>query len=154
MTALPAFKDSEALDPRDEYLALVAEKERRDRLRKFDLFVPYPKQAEWLNYNIPIKSIFGGNRVGKTMTASYEMTCDRTGIYPEWWTGKRFFAPIEAWSVAVTTESSRDIIQKELYGDIRIAPKTGMIPKDLIVDVSMRQGVSDTIDTLWVRHVR
>ncbi len=153
MTALPAFKDSEALDPRDEYLALVAEKERRDRLRKFDLFVPYPKQAEWLNYNIPIKSIFGGNRVGKTMTASFEMTCHLTGIYPEWWTGKRFFAPIEAWSVAVTTESSRDIIQKELYGDIRIAPKTGMIPKDLIVDVSMRQGVSDTIDTLWVRHV-
>lgn len=149
----PAFRDAAAADPREEYLALVAEKERRAKLRKFELYSPYPKQAIWLGWNVPIKTIFGGNRIGKTYSAAYELVCHLTGVYPSWWTGKRFFGAIEAWSVAVTAESSRDIIQKELFGDLRTAPKTGMIPADLIVDWSMRQGVSDTIDQIWVRHV-
>ncbi len=153
MSPTPSFRDPAVMDPRDEFLALVAEKERRDRMRRFQLYEPYPKQAEWLGWSIPIKTIFGGNRVGKTLTAAFEMVCHLTGIYPEWWTGKRFYGPIEAWCVAVTAESSRDIIQKELLGDIKTAFGTGMIPKDLIVDHSMRQGVSDTVDTIWVRHV-
>jgi phage terminase large subunit-like protein len=147
------FQDQKTRDPADEYLALVAEKQRRDKIRRFELYTPYPKQAVWLNWNVPIKAIFGGNRIGKTYTAAYEMVCHLTGVYPVWWTGKRFFTAIEAWTVAVTAESSRDIIQKELFGDVRTAPKTGMIPSDLIVDWSMRQGVSDTIDQIWVRHV-
>lgn len=153
MSQGPGFRDPAVQDPREEFLTLLAEKERRDKLRKFELYTPYPKQAEWLNWNVQIKTIFGGNRIGKTYTAAYEMTCHLTGIYPPWWTGKRFFTAIEAWAVAVTAESARDIIQKELFGDIRTAPKTGMIPADMIVDWSMRQGVSDTIDQIWVRHV-
>ena len=147
------YLDQTAKDPRDEFLALVAEKARRDKFKKYELYSPYPKQAEWLGWAVPIKAIFGGNRIGKTYTAAYEMVCHLTGLYPIWWTGKRFFHAIEAWSVAVTAESSREIIQKELLGDIKSAFGTGMIPKDLIVDYSMRQGVSDTVDTIWVRHV-
>jgi len=152
-TPKASFRDQTTVDPRDEYLALVAEKARREELRRFELYEPYPKQAGWLNWKVPIKTIFGGNRIGKTYTAAYEMTCHRTGQYPAWWQGKRFYSAIEAWSVAVTAESSREIIQKELLGDIKTAFGSGMIPKDLIVDHSMRQGVADTVDTIWVRHV-
>ena len=147
------FRNTEAQDPADEYLALVAEKERRDTLRKFELYTPYPKQLDWLNWALPIKVIFGGNRVGKTLTASYEMTCHLTGIYPPWWTGKRFFRPIKAWCVAVIYKQLREVMQVELLGDIRSAFGSGMIPKSLIVDHTMAQGMSGTVDTIWVRHV-
>lgn len=147
------FQETATVDPRDEYLALVAEKERRNSFKRWELYQPYPKQAEWLNWNVPIKTIFGGNRIGKTYTASYEMVCHLTGVYPVWWTGKRFFRPIKAWCVAVTYKQLREVMQVELLGDLKSAYGTGMIPKDLIVDKSMAQGVSDTIDTIWVRHV-
>lgn len=153
MSPMPNFQNAAAVDPRDEYLALVAEKERRDSFKKFELYTPYPKQAEWLNWNIPIKVMFGGNKVGKTYTAAYEMTCHLTGVYPAWWTGKRFFRPIKAWCVAVNYKQLREVMQIELMGDIKVALGTGMIPKDLIVDWSMAQGIPDTVDTIWVRHV-
>jgi phage terminase large subunit-like protein len=153
MKPTTAFRDAATQDPRDEYLSLVAEKERRDSLRKWELYTPYPKQAEWLNWNVPIKALFGGNRIGKTYTAAYEMVCHLTGLYPVWWTGKRFFRPIKAWCVAVTYKQLREVMQVELLGDLKSAFGTGMIPADLVVDKSMAQGVADTIDTVWVRHV-
>ena len=149
----PKFKEAEVLDPRDEYLALVAEKERRDSFRKWELYTPYPKQAEWLNWSVPVKTIFGGNRVGKTLTAAYEMTCHLTGMYPAWWTGRRFYKAIKARCVAVNYKQLREVMQVELLGDLRTALGSGMIPKDLIVDKSMTQGVSDVVDKVWVRHV-
>ncbi len=149
----PKFRDADARDPRDEYLALVAEKERRDSFRKLELYTPYPKQAEWLNWNVPVKTIFGGNRVGKTLSAAYEMACHLTGLYPAWWTGRRFYKPIKARCVAVNYKQLREVMQVELLGDLRTALGSGMIPKDLITDRSMTQGVSDVVDKVWVRHV-
>ena len=145
--------DHNQLEPDEEYLAIMAEIENRQKLRKFNDHQPYEKQAIWHGMMCKVKALFGANRVGKTLTAAYEMTIHLTGLYPSWWKGRRFFRPIEAWCVGVTTESARDIIQKELLGDIKVAFGTGMIPKDLIVDHSMRQGVADTVDTIWVRHV-
>lgn len=154
MTQGPGFLNPATVDPRDEYLALVAEKERRDSFRRWELYKPYPKQAEWLNWNVPIKALFGGNRVGKTLSAAFEMVCHLTGIYPAWWEGKRFFRPIKAWCVAVNYKQLREVMQTELLGDLRSNFGTGMIPKDLIVgQPSMQAGVSNAVDTIWVRHV-
>ena len=38
-----------------------------------------------------------GNRTGKTTVAAYEVTCHLTGIYPEWWEGRRFDHPVKVW---------------------------------------------------------
>ena len=148
------FRDDQVLDPREEFLSLLEEKRRRERFKKFYLYEPYPKQADFLSWgNTRIKAMFGGNRVGKTLTAAEELVCHLTGIYPDWWTGRRFHHAITAWTVSVTAESAREIIQFMLLGDLKASYGTGMIPKELIVDYSMRQGVSDTVDTIWVRHI-
>jgi hypothetical protein len=60
-----------------------------------------------------------GNRCGKTTAASYELVCHLTGQYPEWWVGKRFEEPILAWAVGKTNESTRDIVQKTLFGSVK-----------------------------------
>jgi phage terminase large subunit-like protein len=121
---------------------------RCDLLRKdivWDFEVP-----EYGNYLIG--NVLSHN-TGKTYTAAFEMTCHLTGVYPDWWQGRKFFRPIQARCIAVSFEQLRKVMQAELIGDINYAFGSGMIPKDLIVDKSMRAGIPDTVDTIWVRHV-
>jgi phage terminase large subunit-like protein len=148
-----AQESTQQTDPVEEYTALLAEMERRLKYRKFDEYSPYPKQLEWLGMVCKVKALFGANRVGKTLTAAFEVTCHLTGLYPSWWKGRKFFRPIQARCIAVNFEQMRKVMQTELLGDITYAFGSGMIPKDLIIDHSMRVGRADTVDTIWVRHV-
>src|SRR5699024_12191701 len=43
-----------------------------------------------------------GNRVGKTIAGTYEDTLHATGLYPEWWEGKRFDHPTKGWIASKT----------------------------------------------------
>lgn len=93
------------------------------------------------------------NRVGKTVAGAFELTCHLTGRYPDWWEGRRFDGPIEAWGVGTTTETARDIVQKELFGPVdRLG--TGMIPfEDIIGEPRFRMNTNKAIDYAVVRHV-
>lgn len=96
------------------------------------------------------------NRSGKTTAAAYEMTCHLTGRYPSWWQGKRFEKPIEAWASGDTSLTTRDIIQKSLLGPTSTVDSRqwcGMLPAQLVYDVSRKQGIPSAIATIWVRHV-
>ena len=59
-----------------------------------------------------------GNRVGKTIAGTYEDTLHATGLYPEWWEGKRFDHPTKGWIAGKTNETTRDILQVELFGNV------------------------------------
>lgn len=91
------------------------------------------------------------NRSGGTQAAAFEVTCHLTGNYPHWWVGRRFDEAGEWWAAGETATTTRDVPQSELWGP-PTAPRTGMIPGHLIVDRSMKSGVPDGIDTLWVKH--
>ncbi len=144
---------TKSISPEQEYLLLMQEKERRLSFKKFETYEPYEKQALWLGFKCKCKALFGANRVGKTMSAAFELVCHLTGKYPDWWKGKRFFRPIQARCVAVSFEQLRKVMQAELMGDIRFAMGTGMIPKDLIVDHTMHPGMTDVVSTVWVKHI-
>lgn len=92
------------------------------------------------------------NRVGKSVAGGFEVTCHLTGIYPEWWIGKRFNKPIIAWCAGDTGKTTRDIIQLKLLG----MPGnfgTGLIPKDRIMRTLAKPGISDGIEMIWVEHI-
>lgn len=93
-----------------------------------------------------------GNRVGKTDSGAYETTLHLTGSYPDWWTGKRFKAPNKAWAAGDTNKTVREILQEKLYGPVA-NPGTGMIPGDLITHRTVKQGIAEAIDTIYVQHV-
>lgn len=96
---------------------------------------------------------------GKTRLGAYETTAHLTGQYPHWWHGKRFSGPIRAWAAGKTNETTRDIVQKELLGDIVFSggrkgfSGTGMIPGDRIGAVTWKQGVADLADVIKIKHV-
>lgn len=97
------------------------------------------------------RAFIAGNRIGKSEAGAFETTCHLTGLYPDWWEGKRFNKPILAWAGGDTAATCRDIIQNKLLGSIGDFG-SGMIPKDLIVETKTRRNVPDAIETIRVRH--
>ncbi len=92
-----------------------------------------------------------GNQLGKTLSAGAEVAIHATGRYPDWWQGRVFPKPINAWVSGVTGESTRDNPQRWLYGTLN-NPGTGMVPRDAIKDKSPRRGLADAVDTMIVKH--
>ena len=93
-----------------------------------------------------------GNRVGKSVSGAYETACHLTGIYPDWWEGRKFDHPISAWAAGQTGQTTRDTIQKELLGPPG-ALGTGMIPKEYILGTVNKQGIGNAIELVKIRHV-
>ncbi len=83
------------------------------------------------------------NRVGKSYVGAMEMAIHLTGEYPKWWKGKKFKEPIKAWVCGASNETTRDICQKELFGqpDNPRDKGKGSIPKHLIGETTRKPGV-------------
>jgi phage terminase large subunit-like protein len=124
----------------------------------------YPKHLEFFEHGAKYRErcMMAANRVGKTIAASYEITCHLTGDYPPWWIGRVFNTPVKVWASGKTNETTRDIVQTELLGNISFAGArksvdgTGMVPKHLISQeaghISWKVGVPDLIDVIKIRH--
>ena len=104
------------------------------------------------------RCMMAANRIGKTWgVGAFEVTCHLTGLYPEWWPGRRFKEPIDAWVAGDTSETTRDVIQVALTGVGGEGAEgelgTGMIPGDLFASKpSIKRGISGAFDTLRVKH--
>src|SRR3954470_2168731 len=68
----------------------------------------YQKHLEFfrLGSKHPERLFLAANRVGKTEGAgAYETTLHLTGLYPDWWEGKRFSGPIKGWAAGDTSKT-------------------------------------------------
>jgi phage terminase large subunit-like protein len=117
----------------------------------------YPKQMQFfaLEKTNDELGLFGGNRTGKTHCGCFADTLHLTGLYPDWWPGRRFNRPINMWVATDTAKNTRDILQAkfcgppgqdQMYG-------TGMIPGDLLARRTVKHGLADAFETVFVRHV-
>lgn len=106
------------------------------------------------------RCLMAGNRCGKTFSAGgYETACHLTGLYPDWWEGRRFRYPVSWWAAGDTYETTRDIIQLALLGEIsysgarKVMDGRGVIPGHLLGEPTWRSGVQNVVDTIPVQHV-
>ena len=136
-------------------LLRILETEQRERTRhnRLKFYRPYAKQRDFHAAGRVYRErlLMAGNQVGKTLSAAAETAIHATGRYPDWWEGRVFDKPVNAWVSGVTGESTRDNPQRWLYGPTG-EPGTGMIPKESIVDKSMSRGLADALDTMTVTH--
>lgn len=109
----------------------------------------------------PRNYIAGGvvnSNCGKTVAGGYETTAHLTGLYPDWWPGRTFPRPIRAWAAGDTNETTRDIIQLELLGNVvtvdgrKSLDGSGLIPRECIGQPKWKQGVMDLVDTVPILH--
>lgn len=153
MSNLNGLLDLSTLSPKDreKYQKAI---HRQVAKRKLSFYKPYPKQIEFHGAGLKFRErLFrAGNQLGKTIAGSAEAAIHATGAYPPWWNGKRFAKATVGWCSGVTSEITRDSVQRLLLGPVG-ARGTGFIPDKAIVDVSPARGVADLADTIQVRHV-
>lgn len=112
--------------------------------------VAHPSHCFVIEHGIVTHNSFG--------MGGYEVALHLTGEYPAWWNGRRFERPVQAWAAGKTNETTRDIVQQILCGDlVRAGPVrsftgTGLIPGDSLGPVTWKQGVPDLADTIQVKH--
>jgi phage terminase large subunit-like protein len=143
-----------------KYLEVLKEEQKHAGFRRW--FVPdtpysideLPKHREFLFAGAKYRQRYfsAANRVGKTVAGAYEVTLHATGQYPDWWEGKRFDGPTEILVAGKSSDTTRDIIQKELLGS-QGSYGSGMIPKDCIISTRARSGVAGGVGLINVRHV-
>jgi len=95
------------------------------------------------------------NQVGKTIAGGAEVAFHTTGLYPDWWPGRRFDRPTNWWCASVTSDATRDNVQAKLIGPPaqEDAFGTGFIPKSRLIDWDRAQGTVNLLDNATVRHV-
>lgn len=135
-------------------MKLTQESKRRLTRNKLKLYKPYKKQRDFhARGRTSRERLFrAGNQLGKTWSSAYEIAYHLTGIYPDWWEGKRWDRSVTGWALGESMESTRDTLQRLVMG----RPNewgTGTIPADLIIDVKRAQGVADSIDMVSVKHI-
>ena len=124
---------------------------RRDNNKLAD-YSAYKKQLEFHKAGATYRErlLMAGNQLGKTWSAGFETAMHLTGRYPEKWQGRAFDKPVAGWAAGVTSEVTRDSVQRVLCGRIN-ALGTGAIPKDAIKEKSLKRGVADALDTMVIR---
>ena len=147
---------------RHQLAAVVAELQRREQARFRQFFSDegpyarsrYPKHLEFFAAGAQFKErlFMAANRVGKSEAGAFEVTCHLTGLYPSWWEGRRFHAPVEVWASGTNAQTTRDIVQAKLLGAVT-APGTGMIPAHLIASMTTARGLHGALDGAQVKHV-
>jgi phage terminase large subunit-like protein len=141
---------------KEKVLELLQEKKRRLETRRIEQYDPYDYQTKFHTegQGCPQRILMAANRVGKTYCGAAETAYHLTGNYPEWWQGRRFNKPIRAWAAGESNDTTRDIIQKELFGNPQDPTKkgTGSVPLDNIVETVRKPGVPNAFSSVLVKH--
>lgn len=146
------------------YLEHLEEQHRRLTQRKIQTYYPetgplrrelYPKHMAFFAAGLSYRErlMLAANRVGKTEGVGvYELVLHLTGEYPAWWIGRRFNRPINAWAAGDTGKTVRDILQQKLLGKWGEFG-TGVLPGAALIGTTTKQGISEAIEGVAVRHV-
>ena len=89
-------------------IKIAKELEFRQRTNLMKLYKPYPYQLKFHNSHASQRLLMAGNRVGKSFCGAMEMAYHCTGLYPNWWKGKKFNRPVRCWVGGVSNEISFD----------------------------------------------
>jgi phage terminase large subunit-like protein len=145
------------LDTNTRALELAKALNRLERFNKIDQYDPYPYQQDFhkTGANNSQRLLMAANRIGKSYCGAAEMSYHLTGMYPDWWQGRRFKQPITAWAGGVSNETTRDIVQAELLGspDDPEAFGSGAIPEKYIIKTERKPGVPNAKSVALIRHI-
>ena len=126
------------------------------RYNQLRYFRPFEHQKSFFTTISDRRGILAANRIGKTVSTCYETAMHLTGIYPDWWAGKRYDRPITAMVAGEGWSQVALVLQNELLGtpDVKLRDNigSGAIPKACIDQDTMRSDGANCIG-VEVRHV-
>jgi hypothetical protein len=85
----------------EKALEIAKELKKRERYEKISFYDPYPYQQKFhaTGFENNQRLLMAANRIGKSYCGAAEMAYHLTGLYPDWWEGKRFNRAITAWAI-------------------------------------------------------
>lgn len=138
-------------------IEIAKELKKRERFEKISFYDPYPYQLKFhaTGFENNQRLLMAANRIGKSYCGAAEMAYHLTGLYPEWWEGRRFHRAITAWAGGVSNETTRDIVQAEMLGSPEDpeAFGQGAVPRDCIVSTERKPGVPNAKSIALIKHV-
>ena len=144
-------------EEKEKMLELLKAKADMKRFNRLADFEPYDYQKKYITASSmnTIRFLMAANRIGKSEGAAYEVACHATGLYPEWWQGRKFDKPIRILCAGVSNSTVRDIMQEKLVGEPTDKSRwgEGFLPKALIQGHSRKAGVPDALSSIVVKHV-
>ena len=152
----PASASSSARSLMLDFIQTAEMQLARRRRGQLSRYRPYAKQADFHASGASHRErlLMAGNQLGKSFSGAAELAIHATGLYPPWWVGRRFEAPIRAWAGSKTGEVTRDGVQRMLVGEPKDKGRwgEGMIPGEHLAGWSLRRGVADALDSVQVKH--
>jgi phage terminase large subunit-like protein len=135
---------------------IISTLKKRQEENRLNYYKPYRFQKNFHETGVEANQrlLMAANRVGKSFVGAMEMAIHLTGLYPEWWVGRRYKEPIRAWVCGASNETTRDICQRELFGqpDNPRDKGKGSIPKHLIGETTRKPGVPNAHSSVLVKH--
>lgn len=126
------------------------------RFNQMKYFRPLEYQKEFFKLQHRRKGLIAANRSGKTVSTCMEFAYHLTGLYPDWWEGRRFDSAIQAIAAGESWQQVMKSIGNEIIGTSDAAASreigSGSIPKNTIdFNTLRRQG--ETMKAMRVKHV-
>ena len=127
------------------------ERRKYNKLSEFSLD-GYNKHKDFINEtsNFRENLFLAGNRTGKSETGAYAVACWATGLYPDWWRGRKFERNVNILVSGETGKLVRDSVQKKLLGEHH-DKGSGFIPKSHLIGTRPKAGIPDAVDTVLVQ---
>ena len=115
----------------------------------------YKKHMEFIAATATKNVVYfrAANRIGKTLLAAWMACVFMTGMYPQWWTGRRFDRPVNVWLIGVDHEQVLAAMQNIMFNAAFEEGDGGLLPKELITDVKLKQKPAGAIFSFKVLHV-
>lgn len=146
---------------REQVVELISEHHEIHETNRLRVYSPYDYQRKFHAGRdeeggiARQRMLMAGNKTGKTYCGAMELSFHLTGLYPDWWEGRRFDRAVKAWAAGNTTNNTRDIVQFELLGEPGDPEELGKgsIPKHLIVGTDRAPGTPNGIAQVLVKHI-
>ena len=137
-------------------LKLLREKQHRLDTTQLLRYAPYDYQKAFHREGAGCaqRILMAANRVGKTYCGAAETAYHLTGNYPAWWEGRKFNKPVRVWAAGESNDTTRDIIQSELFGNPQDPDKKGKgaVPLSCIAETTRKPGVPNAYSSVLVKH--
>ncbi len=139
-------------------IQLLQEKKKRfdaSRLqRQYDSFYGWQRKFCAQTKEYFETCLCAANQIGKTRSGTTIDAYHLTGDYPDDYPGHKFkHAPV-CWLLGYSMEKTRDLLQKEIFGEYTTANgfEGGLVKKELIVGWESAQGTVNAMRTIRVKH--
>ena len=129
-----------------------------NRLYEFlEMAYPWQKKAVQMTKAHRVMGLIASNQSGKSETACSIVACHATGIYPDWWKGRKYDRPVKIMVAGVDSNHNKNVLQEKLIGTNNWRLKgergSGMIPRDNLIEESAVTVRGDDLSAIKIKHI-